>query len=330
MTAKRRVVRLERFGEPQVMRWVEEDVQEPGPDEVSVALDAIGVNFADTMVRRGEYRRNQSLDFTPGMEAAGRILADPSGTLAEGTPVAVFAENGGGYATQLCVPQHRVYPVRPDVPATAVAAIFFQGVTACYAVERYGRVTKGDFVLVPAGAGGLGGLSIQLCVEVGATVIATASTAEKREIAARHGAAHTLPPDPDDLAGAVREITAGRGCDVVIDGVGGPLFLPCFKALGFGGRYIVVGSSSQQPAMLDARALMPRAQIVAGFVMARVAEQDPAEPKRTLDAVIDAQAAGRLRPDVTLLSMDDVVRAHELIESRRQSGKYVIDVSSSG
>lgn len=327
MAATRQVVRLESFGGPGVMRWVEEDASEPEPGEVSVAIEAIGVNFADTMVRRGEYRRDQPLDFTPGFEAAGRVLADPSGRLAAGTRVAVFAEQGGSYATQLCAPAGRVYPVSRDVPATAVAAIFLQGITTLYAVERYGRVLPGDVVLVHAGAGGVGALSTQLCVSRGASVIATASTEPKRRVAAGHGAAHTLPSEPDGLAAELRELTGGHGCDVVLDGVGGPLFAPSLKALAFGGRYVVVGSASQQPAMLDTRALMPRGQIVAGFVVARVAEQDPAEPQRALDRVIDMQADGRLRPEVTILAPADLPHAHELIESRRHTGKIVLDAT---
>jgi NADPH2:quinone reductase len=330
MGGRRHVVRLERFGEPGVMRWVEEDASEPGPGEVSVAVDAIGVNFADTMVRRGEYRRDQPLDFTPGFEAAGRVLADPSGRLAAGTPVAVFAEHGGGYATQLCAPADRVYPISRDVPATAVAAIFLQGVTTLYAVDRYGRVGPGDTVLVHAAAGGVGALSTQLCASMGASVIATASSEVKRQVAARHGAAHTLPSEPDGFTAQVRELTSGRGCDVVLDGVGGPVFAPSLKALAFGGRYVVVGSASQQPAMLDARALMPRGQTVAGFVVARVAEQDPGEPQRALDRVVDMQAEGRLRPEVSVLAPTDLARAHELIESRRLTGKIVLDTSGFG
>lgn len=330
MVRTRKVVRLDGFGGPDVMRWVEEPILEPGPEEVSVAVEAVGVNFADTMVRRGEYRRDQALEFTPGFEAAGRVLAGPSGGPAPGTRVAVFAEQGGGYASQLCAPRHRVYPVPADTPPTTVAGVFLQGITALYAVERYADVHEGDVVLVHAAAGGVGGLTTQLCVQAGGRVIGTASTAAKREVARRHGATTTIPSEPEGLAAAVRDATGGRGCDAVIDGVGGPLFGPSLKSLAFGGRYVVVGSASQQPAHLDTRALMPRGQTVSGFVVARVAEQDPAEPQRALDRVLDAVASGRLRTDISVLPADDLVHAHELIEGRSRSGKLVLDLDGLG
>ena len=240
--------------------------------------------------------------------------------------MAVFAENGGGYATQLCVPQHRVYPVRPDVPATAVLPSSSRGsrpATRSSATAASPRETSCWFPPAPVGW--------EAC---------RPAVRRSRRDGDRHGvhrgeARHRAPPRrrPHAAAGpgrSGRRRAGDHGRARLRRGdrrSGRPAVSALLQGARLRGRYIVVGSSSQQPAMLDARALMPRAQIVAGFVMARVAEQDPAEPKRTLDVVIDAQAAGRLRPDVTLLSMDDVVRAHELIESRRQSGKYVIDVS---
>lgn len=328
MPATRHAVRLDRFGEPAVMRWVEEAAPEPAAGEVAVEVDAIGVNFADTMVRRGEYRRDQSLAFTPGFEAAGRVAEDSTGELAPGTPVAVFAEHGGAYATRLCAPRDHVHPLPDGTDPVVAAGTFLQGVTAWYAVERFGRVAPGETVLVHAGAGGVGGLCTQLCVAAGATVIATASLAAKREAAAGHGAAHVLPADADGLADAVRDLTGGRGCDVVLDGVGGPLFAPSLRALALSGRYVVIGSSSQQPAMLDARGLMPRGQTVVGFVVARVAERDPAEPQRALEHVLRACREGRLRPDLSVVAAHEVARVHEAIESRRQIGKVVLDAAT--
>ena len=315
---------MERFGGPEVMRWVDGPVPEAGDDDVVVAAEAVGVNFADTMVRRGEYRRDQPLQFTPGFEVAGRVLQAPPGGPAPGTAVLAFTENGGGYADTVVVAGDHVFRVAPGVTAVQAAALFTQGVTAWYAVHRYAGLRAGEVVLVHAGAGGLGGLSIQLAVEAGARVIATASTAEKLAVARDHGAHTTLIADPQSLTAAVREATGGRGADAVIDGVGGPLFAPSLRALAFGGRYVVAGSASQQPATLDVRALMPRGQTICGFVVARVAEQDPAEPQRAFDEVQRRLLDGRLTPRITVMDAGDVARAHELIESRALTGKLVL------
>jgi NADPH2:quinone reductase len=341
-----RQIVLDHFGPPEAMRWERRPLPQPGPGEVLVAVEALGVNFADTMVRRGEYRRDQPLSFTPGFEVAGRVVElgpdgpaldvesatgaeAPAASLAPGTRVVAFTEHGGGYADAVVVPRDHVYTVADGIDAIAAAALFTQGVTAWYAVHRYGRVAAGETVLVHAAAGGLGGLALQLSALAGARTIATASTPEKLAIAeVHHGAAHTLISDPETLAAQVRELTGGRGADVVIDGVGGPLFAPSLRALAFNGRYVVAGSASQAPATLDVRALMPRGQTIAGFVVARVAEQDPAEPQRAFDAVQERVRDGRLRPRVTVVPPDQIAHAHELIESRRLTGKVVVDLTA--
>jgi NADPH2:quinone reductase len=317
---------MDRFGPPDVMAWVDGPVPARGPDDVLVEVDAIGVNFADTMVRRGEYRRDQSLEFTPGFEVAGRVLEGPDDGPAPGSTVLVFTEMGGGYADAVVAPRDHVFAVAEGVSAIDAAALFTQGVTAWYAVHRYGRVEPGQTVLVHAGAGGLGALCIQLAADLGARAVATASTPEKLAIARDHGAAEALISDPETLTSAVREVTGGRGVDAVIDGVGGPLFSPSLRALAFGGRYVVVGSASQAPATVDVRTLMPRGQTIVGFVVARVAEEDPAEPQRAFDEVQRLFLEGRLQPQLTVMAADEVGRAHELIEARTLTGKVVLEV----
>jgi NADPH2:quinone reductase len=324
----RQLITLERFGPPEVMSWSEGPLPERGPGDVLVAVEAIGVNFADTMVRRGEYRRDQSLDFTPGFEVAGTVVEAPADGPAPGTRVLAFTEKGGGYADHVVVPLDHVFTVRPDVGSVDAASIFVQGVTAWYSVHRYGRVADGDWVLVPAASGGLGAACIQLSAEVGARTIATASTEAKLEVARGHGATATLLSDPATMTAGVREVTGGHGADVVLDGVGGPLFTPCMRALALNGRYVVMGAASQAPSELDVRALMPRGQTIAGVLVARVAELDSSEPQRAFDEVQDRFLAGVLRPEVTVMKQDDLPRAHELIESRSLTGKVVIDLSA--
>ncbi|WP_187369431.1 quinone oxidoreductase family protein [Baekduia soli] len=322
----RRYVALDRFGPPDVMRWTTGPAPQRGEGEVLVAVEAIGLNFADTMVRRGEYRRDQSLDFTPGFEVAGHVLESGDGGPAPGTPVLVFCENGGGYADTISAPADHVFTLIEGMAPRDAAALFTQGVTAWYAVHRYGQVGEGDWVLVHAAAGGLGGMSVQLAALAGARVVATASTPAKLEIARRYGATETVLADPETLTAGVRAATGGHGADVVIDGVGGDLFMPSMRALAFGGRYLVVGSASQAPAMLDVRALMPRGQTVTGVLVARVAEQDPSEPQRAFDEIQRLVLSGELRPDVRTMPAAEIAAAHELIESRSLTGKVVLEL----
>jgi NADPH:quinone reductase len=321
-----RAVRLREFGPPGVMSWVDAPEPTRGPDEVSIAVEAIGVNFADTMVRRGEYRRDQSLTFTPGFEVAGRVIEGPEDGPAPGSRVAAFTNNGGGYAETVVAARDQVCTVPEDVTSTVAVTLLISGVTGWYAVHRFGEVEPGEWVLVSGAAGGLGTMVVEMTAATGGRAIALASTEAKLDVARRHGAEAGVLADPDTLTGEVREITGRRGCDVVIDGVGGPLFAPSLKALAHCGRYVLAGSSSQQPATFDARSLMPRGQTVVGLLVARVTEREPDEPQAAFDSVIDLYRSGRVSPEVTLIGPDDIVAAHERIETRRHVGKLVIDL----
>lgn len=326
--SRRHLIELERFGGPEVMRWAEAEAPEPGPDQVAVAVEALGVNFADTMVRRGEYRRDQPLDFTPGFEVVGKVVSSPAGGPEPGTRVVVLCDNGRGYTDLLIAPAERAFELPDDVPANLAAALFVQGTTAWYALHRFGYLGAGETVLVHAGAGGVGSMAIQLTVAAGATAIATASSEAKLEIARGHGAAHAFLADPETLRDQVRAATGGKGVDVVVDGVSGSLVAPSLAALGFHGRYVVAGAASQEAGMIDTRALMPRNQSIAGFVTARIIERDPAEPRRAIDAVFEAWRRGELRPTMTTMAPSEVAVAHELMESREHVGKIVLDVAA--
>jgi len=130
--------------------------------------------------------------------------------------------------------------------------------------------------------------------------------------------------DVATLTDRVRQFTDGRGCDVVVDGVGGALFEPSMRALANGGRYVVAGSASQQPAMFDVRKLMVRNQWLCGFILARITEADPAEPTSALNALCDLLRDGRLQPLYETVPLDQAPDAHRRIEARTIAGKIVL------
>ncbi|MGD9986306.1 quinone oxidoreductase family protein [Pseudonocardia sp.] len=324
LPASRRAVRVDRFGPPEVLGLVTEALPVPRPGDVVVAVAAVGVNFADTMFRRGEYRRDQVLPTVPGVEAVGTVVwAGPGSGHVVGTPVAAFLPDGGGYTDHAVVDGRRAYPVPGDVDPVTVAGAFLQGITAWYAVDRYGRTRSGETVLVTGATGGVGGLAVQLATDVGARVIGTASTADKRAEAVGLGCAEALDPADPDLRGALRDL-AGRGVDVAVDVVGGPVFAAALDALGHNGRFVVVGSSTQQPATFDARRLIPRGQTVSGFVLRRVFEADTAEPARAIAHVLGRVAAGAVALRTTTFPMADAAHVHTLLEQRRTVGKIVL------
>jgi NADPH2:quinone reductase len=317
---------LDAHGGPEVLRLEVRATLPPGPGEVLVDVEVAGVNFADTMIRRGEYLRNQPLSLGPGSEAVGRISAVGAGVeVPLGARVAAWVEAGGAYADRVIVPAHRVYPVPDDLPAAVIAALFIQGTTADFAVNRFGRLQPGETLLAHAAAGGVGGMAVQIAKGLGARVLATASSDEKRAIAREHGADAVLDStDIDGLTEAIRAETGERGCDVVVDGVGGPLFKPSLRALAVRGRYVIAGSASQEPALMDARHLLVRNQCVCGFILAHITDEDPGEPSRSLTRLCDLARAGRVRARVESLPLEDAAEAHRLMESRGVTGKLVL------
>jgi NADPH:quinone reductase len=324
MKRTRHAIEVNEFGGPEVLHIAVAELAPPGPEQVLVEVEAAGVNFADVLMRRGSYRRDQALPFTPGIEVAGRVVASGAGvSVGEGERVVAFLEHGGGYADLVLAPADRVYRVPDGLEPTVAAAVFIQGITASYAIQRYGRVQPGEWVLVHAAAGGVGGLAVQLAKAAGARVIATASSAAKLEVTSAHGADEVLLADPATIQESVRKAT-GSGCDVVVDGVGGALFEPSLASLAAHGRYVVVGSASQTPSDLDARRLMPRALTICGFLVVRVLDQDPAEPGRSLERLADLYREGLLRVELSELPLAKAAQAHELIEARRHTGKLVL------
>jgi NADPH2:quinone reductase len=234
-------------------------------------------------------------------------------------------EAGGAYADHVLVPAARAYAVPETLPAGAIAALFLQGTTAWYAVHRYGRTRPHETVLVLAAGGGVGGIAVQLAKLAGARVLATGSSAAKLDAARASGAEEALDSSrPQELTELVLEATAGRGCEVIVDGVGGPLFAPSLRGLAFGGRYVIVGAASQRPSTFDARRLLVRAQSVCGFVLARVIEQDPGEPARALAELCALAGESLLDPRYEVLELDQAAEAHRRIEAREVTGKLVL------
>lgn len=322
---QRRYIEATRFGGPDELQLRTGPIPAPGPGEVLVGVEASGVNFADTMVRRGEYRKDQVLPHTPGMEAAGRVLATGSGVaMAAGTPVAVFLEHGGGYTSHVVAPQSLVFPLPVEVDQHLVAASFLQGVTAWYAVHRYGRITGGDRVLVTGAAGGLGTWVVQLARDAGARVVGLASSEAKRQYLLDLGCEAAVDPSDPELTATLRSLTP-RGFDVIADGVGGPLFSAILPVLARGGRFVVTGSATQQPAVIDVRHLLPRGQTIAGFVVRNVIDEDSKEPAAALREVLTRIRDGRVRVDVEVLPLSRAAAAHVRIESREVIGKLVLD-----
>jgi NADPH:quinone reductase len=284
-----------------------EDVPDPeGPNIVEVR--AAGVNYADVLIRRGRYPQMPELPFVPGNEVAGEL---------DGRRVVAFTpKTGGGYAERTLVDPAWVFPLPDEASFAAGAGFLLTYLTAYIPLHRQVQVSSASTVLVHAGSGGVGSAAIQLAKDLGARVIATASSEEKRAFAVAAGADEAVGYDAiDDLR-----------VDVVVDPVGGDVFkrsLPLLKPLG---QIVAIGFTGglwEDPSIAW---LVGRNVGVQGVYLARLIRHDPELVRGAVAELLDLWAAGRIEPLVgSTFPLAQAEDAHALIESRRHVGKVVLE-----
>jgi len=239
-----KAIRVHEYGGPEVMRYEDVTVPEPGPGQIRVRQSAIGVNFIDIYFRSGAYKVPQ-LPFTPGNEGAGTVVSVGEGVtdFQPGERVA-YGSAAGTYAEEVVINASAAVHLADGVEDTTAAAMMLKGLTAEYLLHRTYKVKAGDTILFHAAAGGVGLIACQWAKHLGATVIGTVGSAEKAELARANGCDHVILYRDEDFAARVREITGGRGVPVVYDGVGRDTFpasLDCISPLGL---FVSFGSAS--------------------------------------------------------------------------------------
>jgi NADPH2:quinone reductase len=297
-------IQFDCFGGPEVLTPVELPSPVPGPEEVLIAVEAAGVNFADTHQTDGSYPIADSLPFIPGSEVVGRT---PDGRR-------VLARVTGGYAQHVVARQSAVVEIPEGMPAAEALALLMQGLTAWHLLRTAARLREGETVVVHAAAGGVGSLAVQLAREFGAgRVLAQVSSPAKAELALRLG------------AHAVVEYPLEGKADVVLDAGGGPLFGRALHSLAPFGRLVTYGNASREDfPPVDAALLHQLGASVVGFRL-RHALAAPGTMSGPLKELFGLVAEGRLKP-VTGASypLTEARRAHEDLLARRTTGKVVL------
>jgi NADPH:quinone reductase len=234
---------VERVGGPEALELTSVSIPEPGPGQVRVRLAAAGVNFIDVYHRTGLYPLD--LPFVPGQEGAGIVEALGAGVsdIAIGERVA-YATQPGSYAEQVVVPADRLVSVPDGMELEDAAAAMLQGMTAHYLAHSTYAIQPGDTVLVHAAAGGVGLLLVQMAAQAGARVIGTTSTHEKARLAREAGADEVVRYTEGDFEEAIREMTGGKGVQVVYDSVGKSTFERSLRSLAPRGTLVLFGQSS--------------------------------------------------------------------------------------
>jgi NADPH2:quinone reductase len=239
-----KAIRVHQYGGPEVLSYEDVEVPAPGPGEVQVRHNAVGVNYIDTYFRSGQYQA-PSMPFTPGNEGAGVVAAVGEGVTGfrPGERVA-YAGALGAYAEERNIPAQFLVKITDDVSDETAAAMMLKGLTAQYLLRRTYRVEPGFTILFHAAAGGVGLIACQWAKHLGCTVIGTVGSEAKADLARQNGCDHVILYRQDDFVARVKEITGGAGCEVVYDGVGKDTFpgsLDCLKPFGM---FVSFGASS--------------------------------------------------------------------------------------
>ena len=318
-------IRIHETGSYDVLRLEELETPKPGPNQVTVDTAAISVNFADSLVRRGLYPAMPPLPAIPGLEASGTVasVGDNVTGVQPGQRVVFFAPSC--YAERVVVDSHAVTPLPDGVGFEAAAALPVNYLTAYHMLHTMARMPPGSSVLVRAAAGGVGTAAAQLCQLAGIRAIGATSSREKVEFALDQGYDEVINYSEEDVAERVRELTDGRGVDVVLESVAGDVFAESFDVLAPLGQIIWFGMAAGEPT-IDVGAMIRqtagRSLGVRFFVLYSVAPEDFASSMREL---LEHVEAGRITPRIhASLPLAEAGKAHELLDSKAVMGKVLL------
>jgi NADPH2:quinone reductase len=323
-----RAIRIEEFGGPDVMQLADVETPEPGDGEVLIRVARAGINWADTHQRENDYIARYDLPLVPGGEVVG-VVERGAGAIEEGQRV-VAMTGTGGYAEYATARADTTFPLPDGVEDGQALALLIQGLTAWHLYRTCGRVARGESVVVISGAGGVGSLAVQLGKPLAnaGRIIATASSEEKRSLAMELGADAAVDPAREDLTEALLEANGGEKVDVVFEMSGGRIFDACRKALAPFGRLVVYGIASRDQNDVRSGSLMRRSQSIVGFWLMHCIGR-PGMLREPLADLFERAARGEVKAVVgETYPLSEVARAHEDIQSRRTSGKLLLDPAS--
>ncbi|MCG5074098.1 quinone oxidoreductase family protein [Paraburkholderia tagetis] len=321
-----KVVKFYETGGPEVLRFEDVEIGEPGPGEVRVRHVAVGLNFADTYFRGGTY--TVALPAGLGNEAAGVVEAIGAGVthLAVGDRVTYtgFINTLGAYSTERLISAALLIKLPEAIRCDVAAAMTMRGLSAAYLVRRIYPFKAGDTVLLHAAAGGVGLIVSQWAKLLGLTVIGTVSTDAKAAVARAHGCDHTINYSHEDVAERVRELTGGVGVSVVFDSVGKDTFMSSLDSLKRRGLLVCVGTASGKIPPFDPQILARKGSLYVTRPGLADYIADPHEKAELVDELFGHVAAGRIRIEINQrYALQDAVQAHRDLEARKTTGSSI-------
>ncbi len=311
---------------PAALRLEEVAEPRPAPHQVRIRVRACGVNFADSLITRGQYQKQPQPPFSPGFELSGEVLELGAGVekIAVGDRVIAIIPHGG-YAEQVVADADRCTPMPAAMSWEHGAAFPVVFGTSHIALWRRARLQAGETLVVHGASGGVGLTAVAIGKRLGATVIATASSPEKLAVAHAHGADHWVDVSREDVRTRIKELTDGRGADVIYDPVGGELFTASLRSIAFEGRILVIGFAGGVVPQIPANHLLVKNVDVIGVNWPAYAELHPQVMRESFQTLMHWYLDGAISPHVSArYPLEQAVAALHQVIARKTTGKVVI------
>jgi NADPH2:quinone reductase len=319
-------IRIHKIGGPEVLQWEEVQIGEPGPGEVRIRQEAVGLNFIDVYHRTGLYK--QPLPFTPGTEGAGVVESvGPDVTNVKAGDRVAYAGPLGGYAEERLIDAEKLVKLPDGITTEQAAGMMLQGMTAQMLLRSVFPVHDGDAILIHAAAGGVGLIMCQWAAALGATVIGTVGTEEKAELARAHGCAHPIVYSKQDFVAEVERITNGDKLPVVYDSVGRDTFMRSLDCLKLRGLMVSFGNASGpvepfSPLLLSQKGslYLTRPTLFHYVATRQQLEQSAGE-------LFEMVTSGKVKIEVQQrFALKDAAEAHRALQARKTTGSTILTV----
>ena len=321
-----RVVQFNEFSGLQALRLEDVDAPSPGPGEILVKVNAVGLNFFDTLVLRDKYQISPPLPFSPGAEVAGTVEALGEGVteFAVGERVVAFI-GGNGCRERIVTKAKNAVPIPDGVSDDVAAGIVITYGTALHAFKDRGDLKPGESVAVLGAAGGAGVAAVEIAKLMGGRVIAVASSEDKLAFAKAHGADEGINYSEADLKKKLKELTLPTGVNVLYDCVGGDAAEPSLRAMAWEGRYLVLGFASGEIPRIPLNLVLLKGCEIVGVFWTSFVEREPEAHRANTAQILQWCKDGKIVPHIhETFPLEDTPKALALIEGRKVTGKVII------
>lgn len=316
------------FGLPQTLKFIELQDPTPQKDEVLIVVKACSVNFPDTLIIQGKYQFRPELPFSPGSDVAGIVekVGDNVHHLKVGDEVVGFIPYGG-FAEKAVVKAKDCFPKPKEMSMVNASAFLLAYGTSYHALKDRANLQKGETLLILGASGGVGLTALELSKLMGAKVIAAASSNEKLELCKKFGADEVINYTEESLKDRVKELTNGKGVDVIYDPVGGHFSELALRAIAWKGRHLVIGFANGEIPKIPINLTLLKGASIVGVFWGAFAQKEPKKSLENIHQLLTWFASGKLKPHIDkTYALQDTPKALQNMMDRKVKGKIVIDM----